>query len=204
MKKAVYNEICWKRGTCEMEKYVVLGYEFDNKASADAAKNEMEMISKIKSQGNMNNYKIALSVYNKLIEQNLFKTQIGFEYMRTLQKELLAVKDIDKSEIKAIKISDEKDRAKEPDQKTTEYSKSIDKNKKIAQKYKDMFMKSLIVNIVFAIVIAAMFLIVKYSDRFDDQAHRERIENEYISWEKDLKERESFIQQWEQEHGQSR
>lgn len=187
-----------------MEKYVVLGYEFDNKASADAAKNEMEMISKIKSQGNMNNYKIALSVYNKLIEQNLFKTQIGFEFMRTLQKELLAVKDIDKSEIKAIKISDEKDSAKKPDQKTTEYSKSIDKNKKIAQKYKDMFMKSLIVNIVFAIVIAAMFLIVKYSDRFDDQAHRERIENEYISWEKDLKERESFIQQWEQEHGQSR
>ncbi len=56
-----------------MEKYVIMGYEFDNKASADTAKNELEMISKIKSQGNMSNHKIALSVYNKLLEDNLFK-----------------------------------------------------------------------------------------------------------------------------------
>ena len=85
-----------------MEKYIIMGYEFDDKASADAAKNELEMISKIKSQGNMNNHKIALSVYNKLLEDNLFKTPIGLEYMRSLQKELLTVKTIDKSEIKAI------------------------------------------------------------------------------------------------------
>ena len=91
-----------------MEKYVIMGYEFDNKASADTAKNELEMISKIKSQGNMSNHKIALSVYNKLLEDNLFKTPVGLEYLRSLQKELLAVKTIDKSEIKAIKINDEK------------------------------------------------------------------------------------------------
>ena len=90
-----------------MEKYVIMGYEFDNKASADTAKNELEMISKIKSQGNMSNHKIALSVYNKLLEDNLFKTPVGLEYLRSLQKELLAVKTIDKSEIKAIKINDE-------------------------------------------------------------------------------------------------
>ena len=93
-----------------MEKYVIMGYEFDNKASADTAKNELEMISKIKSQGNMSNHKIALSVYNKLLEDNLFKTPVGLEYLRSLQKELLAVKTIDKSEIKAIKMKDEKKR----------------------------------------------------------------------------------------------
>lgn len=187
-----------------MEKYIIMGYEFDDKASADAAKNELEMISKIKSQGNMNNHKIALSVYNKLLEDNLFKTPIGLEYMRSLQKELLTVKTIDKSEIKAIKIKYETNSEQKPDRKITEYSKNTDKNKKAAQKYKDKFIKSLIVNIVLASIIAAMFLIVKYSHRFDEQAHRERIENEYISWEKDLKERESYIQQWELEHGQSR
>jgi hypothetical protein len=188
----------------EMEKYIIMGYEFDDKASADAAKNELEMISKIKSQGNMNNHKIALSVYNKLLEDNLFKTPIGLEYMRSLQKELLTVKTIDKSEIKAIKIKYETNSEQKPDRKITEYSKNTDKNKKAAQKYKDKFIKSLIVNIVLASIIVAMFLIVKYSHRFDEQAHRERIENEYISWEKDLKERESNIQQWELEHGQSR
>ena len=187
-----------------MEKYVIMGYEFDNKASADTAKNELEMISKIKSQGNMSNHKIALSVYNKLLEDNLFKTPVGLEYLRSLQKELLAVKTIDKSEIKAIKINDEKNSEQQPDKKITEYSKNTDKNKKAAQKYKDKFVKSLIVNIVLVIVIAAMFLIVKYSHRFDEQAFREQIENEYISWQNDLEERESYIQQWELEHGQSR
>ena len=188
----------------EIEKYVIMGYEFDNKASADTAKNELEMISKIKSQGNMSNHKIALSVYNKLLEDNLFKTPVGLEYLRSLQKELLAVKTIDKSEIKAIKINDEKNSEQQPDKKITEYSKNTDKTKKAAQKYKDKFVKSLIVNIVLVIVIAAMFLIVKYSHRFDEQAFREQIENEYISWQNDLEERESYIQQWELEHGQNR
>ncbi|MCI8668311.1 MAG: hypothetical protein HFI34_02120 [Lachnospiraceae bacterium] len=186
-----------------MEKYIVMGYEFDNKASAEAAKNELEMISKIKSQGNMNNHKIALSVYNKLLEENLFKTPVGLEYIRSLQKELLSVKNIDKSEIKAIKINNEKSSEQQPVKKITEFQKNTDKNKKDAQKYKDRFTKSLIANIVFVIIIAAMFLIVKYTHRFDDQAHRERIENEYISWENDLKERESYIQQWELEHGRN-
>ncbi len=81
---------------------------------------------------------------------------------------------------------------------------NTDKTKKAAQKYKDKFVKSLIVNIVLVIVIAAMFLIVKYSHRFDEQAFREQIENEYISWQNDLEERESYIQQWELEHGQNR
>lgn len=187
-----------------MEKYIVMGYEFDNKASADAAKNELEMISKIKSQGNMNNHKIALSVYNKLLEENLFQTPVGLEYMRSLQKELLAAKTIDKSEIKAIKINNEKSNEPQPEKKITEFSKNTDKNKKDAQKYKEKFTGSLIVNIVLILVIAAMFLIVKYTHRFDEQAHRERIENEYIAWENDLKERESHIQQWELEHGRNR
>lgn len=186
-----------------MEKYNILGYEFENKEMAETAKSEMEMISRIKSQGNMNNHKIALSVYNKLVDENLFKTQIGYDYMRTLQKELLAANDIDNSVIKAIKISSNSENSSQKNKNRNEYRNHIDKNRaeKNAKKYKDQFMKSLIVNIVLAIVIAAMFLIVKLSDRFDVQAHRDRIENEYISWENELKERESYIQQWEKEHG---
>lgn len=191
-----------------MEKYIVLGYEFDDKEAADLAKSEMEMISRIKSQGNMNNHKIALTVYNKLVDDNLFKTQVGLEYMRSLQKELLAAKDIDKNEIKAIRINlvtllDEKDSSKENNNGIRDYRQNINKNKaeQDAKKYKEQFTKSLIVNLVFAAIIIAMILIVKYSDRFDVQAHRNKIENEYISWESKLQEQESSIQQWENEHG---
>ncbi len=189
-----------------MEKYIVLGYEFEDKESADLAKSEMEMISRIKSQGNMNNHKIALTVYNKLVDDNLFKTQVGLEYIRSLQKELLTAKDIDKNEIKAIQINtvtlpSEKDSSKQHNSGSREYKYNVNKMEQNAKRYKEQFTKSLIVNLVFAAIIIVMFLIVKFSDRFDVQAHRNKIENEYISWENELKERESSIEQWEKEHG---
>lgn len=186
-----------------MEKYLILGYEYEDKKLADAAKSEIEMVSRIKSQGNLDNYKIALSVYNKLVEDNVLKTQVGLEFLRTLQKKLLSEKKIDKSEIKPLKIFTENESSKSKNKVIDLYKDRIDTKKaeNSAKKYKDQFMKSISMNIVFAIVILSMILIVKYSARFDEQGYKDKIENAYISWENDLKERESFIQKWEIEHG---
>ena len=38
-----------------------------------------------------------------------------------------------------------------------------------------------------------MVLLVKFGDRFDVDAYKESIENDYLAWEKSLQERESSL-----------
>lgn len=68
--------------------------------------------------------------------------------------------------------------------------KSLNSKKNI---YKEKFVKSLIINIVFIIVITTMFIINHRSKKYDLNYYRESIENEYMNWENNLKERESII-----------
>lgn len=189
-----------------MNSNVIMGFEFQDEVSYNQAKNELEKILKIKGKCNIKNSKSLLLLYNRLIDENIFNTPVGMAYLRSIQKELYGRKDIDKQSIRNIPATvsgetEKRSRDFSDSQTVGENAagngKDTSKNRKKIGKYRDLYIKMLIVNIILVVTIAVMFVITKKSEKFDLDYYRESIENEYINWENNLKERESSLAEQE-------
>ena len=215
-------------------KNVIMGFEFNNEENFNMAKKELDYTMHINENLNNLSSEKTLELYNKLIDDKLFKTPIGMEFLRKLQKKLFNDKTIDNSKIKSIpaiiyteEATDNLDKSNRRDRKNSgnsnnnnninnsnvsnnKSSKSSNNKKNTVSKenntranssgnkgknnkYKDLYIKMLIINLALVITIVVMFVITKRADKFDEDYYRESIENEYVSWQKALEEKESSI-----------
>lgn len=71
------------------EKYIVEGYEFDNIEDANVAKKELEAVKYLSKKTSESTPQACLKIYDKIVEQNLFKTAIGFDFLHALEEYLL-------------------------------------------------------------------------------------------------------------------
>ena len=70
-------------------KNVILGFEFNNEENFNMAKKELDYMMHINvNLDNLSSEK-TLELYNKLIDDKLFKTPIGMEFLRKLQNNIL-------------------------------------------------------------------------------------------------------------------
>lgn len=69
----------------DKRKFMVGGYEFTSKEDAQIAKDELNAIKYVSSKTNSKDPKQVYSLYNKIIERKLFSTQIGMNYLKSLQ-----------------------------------------------------------------------------------------------------------------------
>lgn len=184
----------------KMSDKVIMGFEFEDEVSYKLAKSELDKILKIKENYSVKSSKNLLEFYNRLIDETIFKTPVGMEYLRNIQKELYAKKDIDKQNIRNIPaiIYEEKgkDSASGNHIRPVNTSSSVKGSKKTG-KYKDLYIRMLIINVVLVVTIAVMFIITKHSEKYDLDYYRESIENDYINWENNLKEREAALEEQE-------
>ena len=79
-----------------------MGFEFNNEENFNMAKKELDYMMHINVNLNNLSSEKTLELYNKLIDDKLFKTPIGMEFLRKLQKKLFDDKAIDNSKIKNI------------------------------------------------------------------------------------------------------
>lgn len=75
----------------DKRKFMVGGYEFTSKEDAQIAKDELNAIKYVSSKTNSKDPKQVYSLYNKIIERKLFSTQIGMNYLKSLQTFLYKV-----------------------------------------------------------------------------------------------------------------
>ena len=140
-----------------MKEFVIMGYEFENEKSYLAAKKEMEDILQLKIDYDVSTYNGYLDFYNSLLENKLNKTPIGLEYVRNMQRELLK-NSKNKSSIRNVMISESLDenelREKVNSRKKSEKFKFLEKN---LTKYKDLYIKMIIVNVILVATIIIMF-----------------------------------------------
>lgn len=172
-----------------------MGFEFDDDAMYEQAKREVDNLVKIRKNFNIKSKEKLLEFYNKLIEEKIFVTPIGIEYLRKLQQELYDSDGIDKEAVRAIpaesriemvsNILDTSDKEKEK------------RRQRELNRYKDKCVKLIMVNIVMFVVIVVMFIITRRSDKIDIDFYRESIENDYLQWENNLQERESRMREQE-------
>ena len=101
------------------EKYVVDGYSFKTHEEAAIAVNEIEGIEYLRKRTNFKNPQSVLSVYDKIIDKELFKTPIGYGFLRELQQILYNAADIEPDSIRNIPVAaaDEKKSRKSKDKK---------------------------------------------------------------------------------------
>lgn len=164
---------------------VFMGFEFQNEEEYITAKKELEYINKI--NGNIKTAKPEqlLEIYNKIVNDKMFRTPVGMEYLRNIQISLVKNKQIDKNMIQSI-----------PAIVYNSGIKSVKEDKRFI-KYKDLYTKMIIVNVALVLIIIVMFVISHNSKKFDEDYYRESIENEYIDWEQSIKERESIVKEKE-------
>ncbi len=188
--------------------YNIDGFLFEDEATAELAKKEEEGIRFIKERTALDNPEVALKLYKKLLEQNLFVTPVGVRFMVELQNILLGSPYIAREDIPPIKVStmvikkevspDEAETGKGPVAKVKKVTKKVDD--KVEGNYKKPFYVAVFFAIVFALSVVGMFVITKVSgNNVNILNYRNEILDEYSTWEAELQEKEAELKAWEAE-----
>ncbi len=189
--------------------YKVDGFLFEDEATAELAKNELEGIRFIKERTALDNSEVVLKLYNKLLEQKLFVTPVGVRFMLELQNVLLNSAFVAREDILPIEVSALVTKKEvTPEEEAFSKKGPVAKVKKTAQKvdekvegnYKKPFYVALFFAIVFAVSVVGMFIITKVSgNNVNIINYRNEILNEYSAWEQELQEKEAELKAWEAE-----
>ena len=180
---------------------IVNGVKYSSPHDAAAAKEEIKKIEYIKSRMNFNNPTEVFAIYDKMIDNRLFVTPSGFEFLFEIRRFLEESPAIDNETIRAIQTDSlftqraknearaENRRAPEPDL------------KKELKNTRSGYRTSVIINIFLVLLVIAMFAIALNSDNPNILNYKNAVENEYAGWEEELTERENAVRQKEKELG---
>ena len=66
------------------EEWKVGGYQFGSKEDAELARQEEKKIAYLEAKMKYDRPEAVLGIYNKLVEQRVFRTPVGFAYLQKL------------------------------------------------------------------------------------------------------------------------
>lgn len=188
--------------------YKVGNYEFETQKQADLAKKELEGIHYIRSQTDMKDPDVVLRLYNSLILKEVFVTPVGFDFLRQLQEYLNTIPYIKNEDILPIPVyrpefveadETEADARGRTEKRHKEKAKVVRREKKRKNRdYHFAYQVSTFFAIVFAMVIAGMFIITYLSDdNVNILNYENAIINKYEDWNQSLEERERQLDERE-------
>ncbi len=175
----------------------VNGYCFGSLRDAKEARNESQTIAYFKEKTRGRTAGNLLALYDKLLDEKVFKTPVGWEYLKQLQEEILK-SDISPDQVRPITLyTGFTYRVQEDAQKAAMRQAEAIAQRKEKKDYR--FRVSLCVNFLLAVLVAGMFLITLKSDNPNILNYKQVLTNQYASWEQNLTERENRIREKEQE-----
>ena len=175
----------------------VNGYCFGSLQDAKEARNESQTIAYFKEKTRGRTAGDLLALYDKLLDEKVFKTPVGWEYLKQLQEEILK-SDISPDQVRPITLyTGFTYRVQEDAQKAAIRQAEAIAQRKEKKDYR--FRVSLCVNFLLAVLVAGMFLITLKSDNPNILNYKQVLTNQYASWEQNLTERENRIREKEQE-----
>lgn len=171
-------------------KFVESGFAFSTKEEAETAKKEINKVKIVKQKIDVNNPEMSLKIYNKLIEENVFTTPVGYTFLNDFREYLLGQPSVDNETVLPITISKQVV-VKEVFEKGQVKRLPLNNGKKTDYKKKTNFLTKIC--IILSAVIVAMFIINMTSDNVNIINYRNEIINQYEDWEKELTEREEAV-----------
>lgn len=183
----------------DKEEWIVDGYQFGSAKDATQAKAELLKIQKLEDKMDYRNPHMVYMVYHKAIENRIFKTPIGYEYLRKLQKHLKEnplirepVQDVPVNNVYSLRDSTNP---------AVEKVRASAKPKPKPKKNKEFFSRttSICLNIVLSILVIVMFVISTTGSRPTILNYEKALQNRYASWEQELNDRENAVREKERQ-----
>ena len=177
--------------------FIVGGYDFLSELDAQKASLDQSKIKLLEERVKASRPSDIKAVYEKAIENKIFKSPIGWHYLAGLREKLYASEYSDEDLIpipipvnltrhSAFENLSVKQRIK-PETKDTK------------AEFKRLF--PIILNIFLLIMVIAMFIIASTSDSDNILNYKRNITNRYSSWEQDLTQREKEVREAEKKLG---
>lgn len=180
---------------------IISGFLFENKAEAAQAAKETEGVDYIRQKTDMNNPEMVLNIYNKMVQQDVFETAVGFSYLIELQDYLKAIPFIRNEDILPIRVQhptlyQDLSRAKKAAGKAAKGKKASHQIAHADYKQRYQVMKAIC--IILVVCVAAMFLISATGSNPNILNYENKLINKYEAWEQELVEREKAVEEKEQ------
>lgn len=197
-----------KQGTQEKQaaqenQMVVSGFLFTNEEEAKQAEKEAEGITYIRQKVDLDEPLMVLQVYNKMVDQKLFETEVGYSYLKELWDYLNSIPFVRKEDIRPIPTDHPILEAGYRQHARRIYGRqqASGQKKEINTDYKVRFWVAFAVSIVLLIGIGAMFAITATSGNATILNYEQQLIDRYEGWEQELTEREAVIKEREAELG---
>ena len=174
-------------------KITVAGYEFNNANDAALAEAERKKVEYLRKHLNTSEPDKVLAVYSKAVEEQIFKTPIGMDFLREIQVFLTGQCDYSEEDVPAIPVSVQFNRQLRSSAAETKARIVYDKKK---EKVSPLFI-SVILNILLIIAVIAMFIITLNSSNPNIFNYETAINNKYSYWAQQLDEQESTLRERE-------
>ena len=176
--------------------WIVEGFQFGTEQDANLAKNEKFRVERLEERLDYQSLEMVYAVYKKAVENRVFKTPVGYEFLKKLQRILKENPDFE-YEVEEIPIQGVYS-LRESANPTVERIKASQKKPKPAKKTVGL-RASLFINVVLMLLIALMFYISMTSTNPTALNYERAVQNKYAEWERELSERESAVREKERE-----
>ena len=179
------------------ETYEAGGFVFRTKKEAELAQREIEGTKYLRQKLDMENPNAVFSIYQTLIEQDLFETPVGYCFLKELRDYLLMIPAISNEEKKQKKEQKKEEQRKER-QREKEKAKNKKEQKKEGKNYKGRCQFFMVTSLILLISVVSMMLLAATSDNVNILNYENKLIDKYSSWEQELEEREQAVKEQEQ------
>lgn len=179
------------------EDWIINGFQFGSEKDAQQAKSEELKIQKLEEKMDYKNPNMVLMVYKKAIENRIFKTPVGYEYLKELQKTIKKTPRL-QEEVPPIPINQVYS-LRDSTAPVIEKVKGTQKPKKPKKEKQEFFTRktSICWNIILVILVLVMFYISTTGSKPTILNYEKAIQNRYAAWEQELEQRENVIREKE-------
>lgn len=178
---------------------VVDGFQFGTENDAQLARAEAVRIKNLESRLDYKNTNMVYAVYKKAVENRVFKTPLGYVFLKKLQVCLIENSDMSE-ELQDIPVQGVYN-IRESTAPVVEKVKADSRGKHGRPSHKELFTKraSICANIVLLFLVALMFVIAYNGSTPTILNYERALEDKYSYWEQQLSEREQVIREKERE-----
>ena len=177
----------------EQREHVVSGFAFYSEKDAGLAEQERQKIAYLDKHIDHADMQSVLAIYKKALEDRVFRTPVGLEYLRELQGELRAREEELGEEVPPIPLWTSFANVRT---KTSPARRRIQPMPEDGGKKAGLCLSEFNVMLV---AIIAMFVITLNSDQPNILNYEQNLQNKYASWEQELTRREQTVREKERE-----
>ncbi|MDO4513320.1 MAG: hypothetical protein Q4B72_04720 [Lachnospiraceae bacterium] len=173
------------------KEYVVAGYLFTNEVEAKQANVELQKIHFFDTKMDYTNSENTLLLYKKILEEHLFRTPIGMDYLRRI-RQLIIDRGMPEAEVPPIPV-DTFTRMRN----RTDINGTMKKRVELTQtdNVQKAFRFSLMINVALIAMVIALFVIALTSNNPNILNYKRNLVNQYAAWEQELTQREEALRE---------